>query len=216
MSYQIVSYQTKSYRTLVEVQEDSRERQLVYQALIVLVTAILLFLPLVATFGELLTTMVVRLGLDAFLRNWIVPVETGMMAALVQPLGISAFVTADTIHLFGDGRAVSVLIDWNCVGWQGLVLLVVSLIAGLQGPYTWLSKLESILVGTLGACAVIIFRLVSAALVAYFFEQLPAVIYHDYGGTVIILLWLLTFWVLACDVILEPTEGPMPVLGPKS
>jgi hypothetical protein len=32
------------------------------------------------------------------------------------------------------------------------------------------------------------------ALVAYFFGRLPAVIFHDYGGTLIILVWLVVFW----------------------
>jgi hypothetical protein len=30
--------------------------------------------------------------------------------------------------------------------------------------------------------------------VAYFFGRLPAVIFHDYGGTLIILVWLVVFW----------------------
>jgi len=46
----------------------------------------------------------------------------------------------------------------------------------------------------------------SVAVIAYFFGQLPAVIYHDYGSTVIILAWLFAYWWFCHGWLLEPLE----------
>ena len=40
-------------------------------------------------------------------------------------------------------------------------------------------------VGFLGTFLVNLFRMASVAMISYFFGQLPAVIYHDYGSTII-------------------------------
>ena len=206
-----------SQRTLTDLEEEPRERQPAYRTLIVLAAVVFLLLPFVTTFNEFLTAVVMRLGLDVFLREWVVPAETRMMAVLIRPLGIGTVVTADMIHLVSQERTVSIFISWNCVGWQSLVLLVLTLVAGLQGSYTWPSKLQSIFIGVLGTFLVNIFRLASVALVGYFFGRLPAIIYHDYGGTIIILLWLFAFWSLAYDVLLEPkrqevADQPSPLM----
>jgi len=42
--------------------------------------------------------------------------------------------------------------------------------------------------------------------VGYYVGQLPAVIFHDYGGTILILLWLFAFWYFAHGYLLEPSE----------
>ena len=51
-----------------------------------------------------------------------------------------------------------------------------------------------------------ILRMVSVAVIAFFFGQLPAVVYHDYGGTIIILAWLFAFWWICHTWLLDPLE----------
>ena len=41
---------------------------------------------------------------------------------------------------------------------------------------------------------------------AFYFGQRPALIYHDYGGTIIILLWLFAYWWFSHGWLLEPLE----------
>jgi len=183
--------------------DEARQERPVYQTLLVLAAAIFLFMPFISTFNEFLTSVVMRLGLDALLRAWVVPLETRMMAVLLLPLGIGIQLTPDMIHLIDQGRTVSVFISWNCVGWQSFILLVITLLAGLPGPYTRWSKLQCILIGVLGTFLFNLLRLVSVVLVAYYFGQLPATLYHDYGGTLLLLFWLFAFWSLAYNSVLE-------------
>ena len=136
------------------------------QTLIVIAAVLLLFLPFVTTFNEFLTAVVLQLGLDRVLRDWVVPLEARMMVVLIRPLGLQTIIVGDTLHLYAGGRGVPIYISWNCVGWQSLVLLGITLAAGLQGDYTPLSKLTSVAVGLLGTFLVNIVRLVSVALVA--------------------------------------------------
>lgn len=194
---------TLTHSPLETTADEARQERPVYQTLIVLAAAIFLFMPFVSTFNELLTSVVMRLGLDALLRAWIVPLEARMMAVLILPLGIDIQLTPDMIHLMGQGRTVSVFISWNCVGWQSFILLVITLLAGLPGPYTRWSKLQCLLIGGLGTFLFNLLRLVSVVLVGYYFGQLPATLYHDYGGTLLLLLWLFTFWSFAYNSVLE-------------
>jgi len=69
-------------------------------------------------------------------------------------------------------NGVDIRITWNCLGWQSFLLFFVSLLVGLKGPYTKISKLEAVIVGLLGtflmnivgggaclwSCFIIIFR----------------------------------------------------------
>lgn len=68
--------------TIDEAQTTSEPGRLTYQLLLLIASVIFLLLPLVTTFNDLLTSMVMRLGLDEFLRGWVVPMETRMIAAL--------------------------------------------------------------------------------------------------------------------------------------
>jgi len=49
-------------------------------------------------------------------------------------------------------------------------------------------------------------RISVVCVVAYYVGQLPAVIFHDYGGTILILLWLFAFWYFEHRYLLEPFE----------
>jgi exosortase/archaeosortase family protein len=77
----------------------------------------------------------------------------------------------------------------------------------MQGPFTRISKVETMVTGFLGTFLVNLLRITSVAAVAFYFGQLPAVIYHDYGSTIIILIWLAAFWWFSHGWLLEPLES---------
>lgn len=182
--------------------QDQAERP-TYQLLVVAAAVIFLVLPLVTTFNEFLTSVVMRLGLDRILQ-WVVPVETRMVAALLRPLGIQVGASDTSVYLATRSRSTIIYIAWNCVGWQSFILFAITLLTGLQGPYTLRSKIESVVLGFLGTFLVNLLRIASVCVVALCFGQLPAIIYHDYGGTIIILLWLFAFWYFTYNYVLEP------------
>jgi exosortase/archaeosortase family protein len=191
---------------LQEAAQIDDSRRPVFRLLIILGAILLIILPFVTTFNEFLTRLVEILGLDAILTNWVVPFEARCIAVLLKLLGIPTQVSPTTIYLDKGGMLLPLYISWNCVGWQSFILYAATLITGLQGPFTRSSKIEASLVGLLGTYLVNLLRITSVAVVAYHFGSLPAVIYHDYGGTIIILLWLFFFWWVSHGWLLEPLE----------
>jgi exosortase/archaeosortase family protein len=182
-------------------------RRPVFRLLLLMAAILLMVLPFVTTFNEFLTRVVERLHLDIVLTNWIVPGEVRLIAVLLGLLGVHAYVTAGALILQKGGVFLPVYISWNCVGWQSFILFGITLLTGMQGPYTRLSKVETVVVGLLGTFLVNLLRITSVAAVAFYFGQLPAVVYHDYGSTVIILVWLFIYWWFSHGWLLEPVEA---------
>ena len=183
--------------------------QFTYQMILMLAAGILLVLPFITTFNEFLTKAVIELRLDAILTDWVVPTEVRFIALMLQPLGIQAEVTDTALYLSraGSDFPIPVYISWNCVGWQSFILFGITLITGLQGRIPRRRKLQVIAVGLLGTFWMNLLRMSSVAMVAYFFGRLPAVIFHDYGGTLIILVWLVVFWYALFNYFLADYVG---------
>lgn len=170
--------------------------QFTYQMILMLAAGLLLVLPFITTFNEFLTRAVIELGLDRIFTDWVVPTEVRFIALILQPLGITTEVTDVALYLYRPGSdfPIPVYISWNCVGWQSFILFGITLVTGLQGRIPKRRKLQVIALGLLGTFWMNILRMASVALVVYLFGQLPGVIFHDYGGTLIILVWLVVFW----------------------
>jgi exosortase/archaeosortase family protein len=77
-----------------------------------------------------------------------------------------------------------------------LILLGLRLMVGLRGPMPLSTRFEVIALGVLGTVLVNIARITEVSLLAALAGYLPAVMFHDYGGTLPIVGWLFTFWLL--------------------
>lgn len=99
-----------------------------------------------------------------------------------------------------------IYINWNCIGWQSFIILAFTFITGLQGDFTLSSKLMAILIGIEGTFLVNIVRILIPSLLAYYHGSLSAVIFHDYLGTLMTLLWMVVFWYYAFEGILVKRE----------
>jgi len=192
--------------TLVEAAAVEDTRRPIIRLVLIMAAILVMILPFVTTFNELLTRIVETTGLDRILTDWVVPVEARMLAVILRLVGIPSQVSTTSIYLDKGGFFLPIYINWNCVGWQSFILYAITLVTGIQGPFTKASKFEAMLVGFLGTFLVNLLRIASVAVVAYWWGQLPAVIYHDYGGTVIILLWLFAYWWFSHGWLLEPLE----------
>ncbi len=192
--------------TLDEAGQIEDTKRPIFRLILIMGAILLMILPFVTTFNEFLTRVVEIAGLDTILEDWVVPFEARMIAVLLGFFGIPTQVSPSTIYLDKGGFFLPVYISWNCVGWQSFILYTATLITGLQGPFTRISKIESMVVGFLGTFLVNLLRMASVAMIAYFFGQLPAVIYHDYGSTIIILAWLFAYWWFCHGWLLEPLE----------
>ena len=170
--------------------------QFTYQMILLLAAGLLLVLPFITTFNEFLTRAVIELRLDRILTEWVVPTEVRFIALIMRPLGITTQVTDAALYLYKPGSVlpIPVYVSWNCVGWQSFILFGITLVTGLQGSFPARRKVQLIVLGLLGTFWMNLLRMAAVAMVAYFFGRLPAVVFHDYGGTLMILVWLAVYW----------------------
>jgi exosortase/archaeosortase family protein len=167
-------------------------------AVLLAVTAVMLaVLPFISTFDDLLTVVGMRLGIAAPLQ-WIVPAEVRVTVAVLGLFGIHAGAAGNQLVVWNaSGAPQTLFISWNCVGWQSLILLGMSLMVGLRGPMTLATRAQVILLGVLGTVLINIARITVVCLLAAIAGYLPAVLFHDYGGTLLLVAWLFAFWLIA-------------------
>lgn len=177
-----------------------------YQLILLLSAVTLLLLPFITTFNEFMTAIVMQMHLDGVLREWIVPAEARMVAVMLSPLGVDVSVSSTSIYIGGGDFPLPVFISWNCVGWQSLILFALTVKTGLEGRYTLASQFRALSLGLLGIIWINLLRIAGIALVAYYFGRLPAVLAHDYGGTVMTIVWLALFWYFAINYVLESKD----------
>ncbi len=183
--------------------EDTRFAQL---TLLAGAGLILLALPFVTTYNDFLTAGAIRLGVAGPLQA-VGPIEARMVVTLLQLVGMHTAAAGSQIVVWDfSGRPTNLFISWNCIGWQSLVLLGVSLFVGLRGPQTGETRAQVVLIGLLGTVLVNLLRVALVCLLAAVAGRVPAIVFHDYGGTALTVLWLFAFWAFANRWILQ---GPV-------
>ncbi len=184
------------------------ERDALNLTLIASACALLMVLPLVTTFDDFLTGWALQLGASNPLQA-IVPAEARMVVGLLSALGIhSSAAGSDIVVWDRSGYMHVMLISWNCIGWQSLVLLGVSFFTGLRGRQPLEARAQVILIGVAGTMLLNLLRVATVAALAATWGQTPALLFHDYGGTLLVIGWLFAFWAFAQRWILpsDPSE----------
>src|SRR3990167_6347267 len=153
--------------------------------LFLVVVIILMVLPFVTTFNELLTKIVENSLLYRPVEKYFVPYE---------------------VALIKNGVNYGTFISWNCIGWQSFIILLISLKTGLQGRFTRSSVTQVILIGLLGTFFMNLFRISFVLILLYHFGKVPASIVHDYLGVLISIVWLFFFWWFSYKFILEERQ----------
>ncbi len=171
-----------------------RDRENVNLALLAMACCLLMLLPLVTTFDDLLTTWALQLGANNPLQSF-VPVEARMVVGLLGLAGIRAAASGNHLVVWDGGGAMHTLfISWNCIGWQSLVLLGVSLITGLRGRHPMEARVQVVVIGVAGTMLLNLVRVAAVAAIAATIGVTPAILFHDYGGTLLVILYLFAFW----------------------
>lgn len=178
-----------------------------HQVLIALTALVLMLLPFITAFNDFLTSLVLSSQAYVIIQNFVVPIEGRMVAVILQYLfGMPTAISGSLIIIPGYLR---VYMSWNCIGWQSLILFAITLLTGLGGQYTFKSKILCVVAGIEGTILLNLLRIASVILVAIYAGYLPAVLFHDYGGTLLVVLWLVWFWQLAFNRILKPQSIAM-------
>ncbi len=174
-----------------------RDKGTVYVGLLAATCGMLLVLPFVTTFDELLTAATKQFGLTHPLLSLAAP-EARAVVAILGFLGVQAQAAGGQLYVWDwAGQRQALLISTTCIGWQSLILLGLSCLVGLRGAYSNEARAQVLLIGVLGTVLVNLIRMTTVSLVAAEFGFWPAVLVHDYGGTLIIVVWLFAFWAFA-------------------
>lgn len=175
-----------------------------FTSLFLLLAVILMILPFATAFNELLTRVVEDSSAYRPIQRIFVP----YMSRLI--VGVLSFLPGLEIGVFPYGvmvNGVDVRITWNCLGWQSFLLFFVSLLVGLRGSYTRISKGETVLFGILGTFLVNLFRLVFTAALVGWWRGLFVILFHNYFSTLITIAWLFFFWWFSYSFVLDPSDG---------
>jgi len=164
--------------------------------------ALMLLTPFVATMDDLLAALAQRFGLDAAVAFVAIP-EARLVAALLNLFGVAASSTGATITVAG-AQPVALVIGWNCVGWQGLVLLGLTFAVGLRPQDAWEARMHVVLIGVLGTVIVNLARIAVVAVLAADAGYYPAIFVHDWAATIATVVWLTAFWLFAQRYVLGP------------
>jgi exosortase/archaeosortase family protein len=173
--------------------------------------ALMLLTPFIATLDDLLAALAQRLGLDAAVAAVAIP-EARLVAVLLNLLGFPASSAGPTLTVVGD-HPVSLVIGWNCVGWQGLVLLGLTLLVGLRPQDDWEARVHVVTIGVLGTIVINIARITVVSILAARVGYYPAIFVHDWAATIVTVAWLSGFWFFVQHWILDQGrqsgDGPM-------
>ena len=183
---------------------NTRDRDNLNLTLLAILCALLMLLPLVTTFDDFLTTWALQFGANNPLQA-IVPVEARMVVGLLGLAGIHAAASGSHLVVWdGSGSMHTLFISWNCIGWQSLVLLGVSFMSGLRGRHPIEARIQVIVIGVAATLLLNLLRVAVVAGIAATVGVTPAVLFHDYGGTILVVAFLFGFWIFAQRWILGP------------
>jgi exosortase/archaeosortase family protein len=171
------------------------DRDALNMTLLAMSCALLMLLPLVTTFDDFLTSWALQLGVNNPLQA-IVPVEARMVVSLLGLIGVRAAAAGSDIVVWDTAGSMHTLfISWNCIGWQSLLLLGMTFFSGLRGRQPLGSRLQVVVIGVCGTMLLNLARVAMVAALEATWGHLPALIFHDYGGTILVIAWLFVFWI---------------------
>lgn len=172
------------------------------------VAILLAVLPFLVTFSAVLTTIFNKIRWYVLLQDFVVPFEARLVAVLLKLVKIKGVITPGASFAMILERPGSsplpVELQWNCLGWQSLVLLGLTLLTGLKGKWKLLSKAETVIIGVLGTFLINVFRMAFITSLAYYWNNVAAMIIHDYFAAFIALIWLVFYWWFSYSFVLEP------------
>src|SRR5712691_6537264 len=121
----------------------------VFSTIFLLFVILLVTLPFLTAFQDVLTRLVMRFALYKALQDYIVPYEIRIIASLLIILHVPIKAGSTYIQFLQQGKYGTINLIWNCVGWQSFVLFLLTLLTGLSGKFSLISKFEAFTIGLL-------------------------------------------------------------------
>ena len=180
-----------------------------FSTIYILLIFLLISLPFITTFQDVLTNLVMQFGIYRSFQNFVVPYEMRVLTSLLNLFRLNTQAGPTYIQFLQNGREQVIYLAWNCIGWQSFILLLITFLTGLSGKYKNISKFEALLIGVLGTYLINILRLVLVVAVYYFTGLGIGVVFHDYFSNLLSIAWLFLFWWMSFKFILEPLHDPV-------
>ena len=175
---------------------------MVYRNLLVVAVISLIFMPFLTSFNEIITMIFEKSNIFRIIQNLVSTFTVKVLTVILNTLGIPAVVYGSNLYLTQDWMPVQLNIGWNFIGWQSFIILLITLLTGLKGPYTLRSKVITVILAIKGTLLVIITKTLIPILLAYHLGYVPSIIFHNYLGTLLTLLWFAVLWNYAFKGIL--------------
>ena len=181
------------------------QQKKVFKFIFIGLAIMLMALPFILPFNDILTRIVERSGWYMWIQEKIVPWEVRMVGVMVRPLGIKFIAYPDGFTANG----IYAKFSWNCIGWQSLLLFLISLPFGFKGGnYTWLSKIEAFLIGIMGTFLINLLRVTFTVVLLVVSRPLYVIVFHDYLAAITTIIWLFFFWWFSYSFVLEEKALP--------
>ena len=172
----------------------------VYQSLFILLAFLLVLLPFLTTFNDVLTKIVLNFSFYIFLQQKVVPFEVGIVGVILKLMGIQYIQYPDGLQVDN----IFLKFSWNCLGWQSLLIFLGSLVIGLKSAsYTLSSKIKTISLGLLGVFWINILRISFTIILAKFSMPIFRYVFHDILAAFVTIIFLFFFWWFSFSFILE-------------
>ncbi len=179
-------------------------RSNVFSTIFALLIVFLMVMPFLLTFNESLTRFVEKFRLYSALQEFVVPIQVQVVTLLVRILGIKAVAHVNGFEVNGT----YLVMTWNCVGWQSLLLFAITLYVGFKnGAYTLWSKVETVVIGILGTFLVNIVRLTVIVVIFAYLRPIYGIVYHDYLAALVTAVWLFVFWWFSYKYVLQDRKN---------
>lgn len=186
-----------------------KQKQVFKNAFIVGVIIIML-MPTLVTFNSMLTGLLNHLHWYVWLQDHVVPFESRLVAVILKAMGITTVLTPGnhdvSLLLKKSNEYIPVALEWNCLGWQSMLLLVVTFINGFRGNFTGPSIIQAILFGIIGTFLINLFRMALIISTGFYLNKLALFIIHDYFAVFVGLIWIIFFWWFSYAYLLEEKE----------
>jgi len=166
----------------------------------------LMLFPFINTLNEFLVRVVEPFIFFKPIQDVIIPYEVRVVRVILGILGVpmtDGDPWAQSITLLKNGGQEPIVMVWNCLGWQSLLVVAGTLVTGLTGKFTLFSKLEVLIIGLLGTFLVNIGRIAGIFFLFYHFDRRFALIFHDYGSVILTIGWLMFLWWYAFRFVLR-------------
>lgn len=173
--------------------------------LFIVLVIFLMVLPFFVTFNEFLTRIVESTSLFRFIEKLIVPYEVMLTRTIISFFGVET--QPGTVSVIRNGIPAYTYIAWNCIGWQSLVILLVSLKAGFVREFTTMSRIEALVFALVGTFLMNLARISSILIILYYFGKQPAAFFHNYVSILITGGWLFFFWWFVYRFVLEEKKA---------